>query len=672
LHPTFQAACVARSLLQDAAIWSNTLTEACAMQTSGRVLRSLFLRIVSHCEVADVAALWATFAVQLSEDLQRRILHVHPGAAPDDIQHDAINLCLRLLLEELPSCNAPPTIAAALPAPQPCRLIRTLAAGPDELSVVQMLLEYGAPTEAQTPEQLRAFLTEAVPRLNADQLHIYNVVRALLEWNQGRIIIIDAPGGSGKTFLAKVILALVRSTPGVTAIASASTGIASLLLPEALTTHKAYAVPLNPDANTFCAFSRADSLLRPGILGAKLHLGDEYSMINRHVYESVDRSFHDCVPDVTALMAGRLFLLCGDPRQCPPVVEDGGNREDIVPLSLQSSYLADAQRYPNMIQHCHLTINERVRQAPDPHGDAASWASFLLALGEGRWEPFERDFVRLPPCIMFPDGAPALSLCRFVFGSVALQLQQHGLTTAYARWVADGALLAPTNEVARELSAVVSSRLLGGAAVTLKSIDGVQDPNSDPDFLYGDDVLNLHQPNGFPPHKLELRTGDVVTIVRNLDGVLKNGVRAVVMDVFPNMLRIMVASGKEETIGSVHLLPRIKLIDDRLDSGLPVAMFRIQFPVALAWAMTINKAQGQTMKRVGLYLQTQCFSHGQLYVALSRSPSIHGVRVITRKKIRDVQVVHNVVWPELLPGIARAPVLNLNSFPPAWNQAPPQ
>jgi hypothetical protein len=670
LYPTFQAACVARSLLQDAAVWSNTLTEACALQTSGRALRSLFLRIVSHCEVADVAALWAAFQVPLSEDLQRRIARVHPGAAPDDVLHDAINLCLRLLLDELPTCNAPPTVAAALPAPQPCRLILTLAAGPDQVSVAQLLLEYGAPTEAQTPEQLHAFLAEAVPRLNEDQRRIYNTVCAIFELEQGRIIMIDAPGGSGKTFLAKVILAMVRATPNATAIASASTGIASLLLPDANTTHKAYGVPLNPDEHSLCAFGRLDSLLRPAVMGANLHLADEYSMINRHVYEAIDRSLHDCFPNIHAPMAGRLFLLSGDPRQCPPVVEDGGDREDIVPLSVQLSYLADAQRFPFHIQHCHLTINERVRQAPDPHGDAQHWASFLLTLGEGRLEPFERDYVQLPACIMFPNGASPLLLCHFVFGNVAQRLQDLGLTPAYARWVAEGALLAPTNEVARELSSTMSSRLLGGNAVTLRSVDGLQDPYADPDNNYADDVLNLHQPNGFPPHKLELRVGDVVTIVRNLDGVLKNGVRAIVMDVFPNMLRIMVASGKEETIGTVHLLPRIKLIDDCLETGLPVAMFRIQFPVTLAWAMTINKAQGQTMKRVGLYLRTQCFSHGQLYVALSRSPSIHGVRVITCKKIRDVPVVRNVVWPELLPGIAHTPVLNLNNFPPAWKQPP--
>ncbi|KAG3077101.1 hypothetical protein PI124_g14494 [Phytophthora idaei] len=37
--------------------------------------------------------------------------------------------------------------------------------------------------------------------------------------------------------------------------------------------------------------------------------------------------------------------------------------------------------------------------------------------------------------------------------------------------------------------------------------------------------------------------------------------------------------------------------------------------------MTINKAQGQTVQNLGLYLSTSSFSHGQLYVALSRVTS---------------------------------------------------
>lgn len=52
------------------------------------------------------------------------------------------------------------------------------------------------------------------------------------------------------------------------------------------------------------------------------------------------------------------------------------------------------------------------------------------------------------------------------------------------------------------------------------------------------------------------------------------------------------------------------------DSLIPFK--RIQLPIRLAFAMTINKAQGQTMSICGLDLQNPCFAHGQLYVACSR------------------------------------------------------
>ena len=43
--------------------------------------------------------------------------------------------------------------------------------------------------------------------------------------------------------------------------------------------------------------------------------------------------------------------------------------------------------------------------------------------------------------------------------------------------------------------------------------------------------------------------------------------------------------------------------------------------------MTINKSQGQTFEKLGIYLPTTCFSHGQLYVAFSRARSLEDIRV---------------------------------------------
>ncbi|XP_063931200.1 uncharacterized protein LOC135143251 [Zophobas morio] len=90
----------------------------------------------------------------------------------------------------------------------------------------------------------------------------------------------------------------------------------------------------------------------------------------------------------------------------------------------------------------------------------------------------------------------------------------------------------------------------------------------------------------------------------------------------------------ENAIQKIKLIPRIPMVP----TDLPFTFKRLQFPVRLAFAMAINKAQGQSLRVAGLNLGNPCFSHGQLYVACSRV----GIPKTLFSGPKAIRVVNNV------------------------------
>lgn len=112
-------------------------------------------------------------------------------------------------------------------------------------------------------------------------------------------------------------------------------------------------------------------------------------------------------------------------------------------------------------------------------------------------------------------------------------------------------------------------------------------------------------------------------LTRNLDlhrGMV-NGAEVLLLSICNFSITVRMASGQ------LAVLPRINFSVDPEMSGLPFTLLRRQYPIIPAYALTVHRVQGQTLRFVGLYFRGDVFCHGMLYTALSRVRSWEAVRV---------------------------------------------
>ncbi|CAO3648504.1 unnamed protein product [Mucor hiemalis] len=211
------------------------------------------------------------------------------------------------------------------------------------------------------------------------------------------------------------------------------------------------------------------------------------------------------------------------------------------------------------------------------------------------------------------------------------------------------AILASHNVTVDEINTLATEKLEGSAMEYLSedSIDESESPNSNFPIEY----LNSLKPSGMPPHKLVLKRYQPIMCLRNInpsDG-LCNGTRMICRNFTRNIIEAEIAIG--DNAGKMVLIPRITLLSSD-NSTLPFELRRRQFPVQPAFAMTINKAQGQTLTSAAIALTKPVFTHGQLYVALSRVRDPSNLKVFLQNNSTPNQPpttsTSNIVFTEVL------------------------
>ena len=190
----------------------------------------------------------------------------------------------------------------------------------------------------------------------------------------GGLFFLDAPGGTGKTFLMSLILATVRARSDI-AVAVASSGIAATLLEGCRTAHSTLKLPLNLQTTEqpTCNIAKHSAMAKV-LVASKIIIWDECTMAHKRALEALDRTLKDLRND-SRHFGGAMILLSGDFRQTLPVIPRS-TAADEINASLKSSYL---WRYVMKLQ-----LSSNMRVALLNNSSAEDFSMHLLNIGNDR------------------------------------------------------------------------------------------------------------------------------------------------------------------------------------------------------------------------------------------------------------------------------------------------
>ena len=618
---TFQEMCRILGLLDGNQEWENVLEEVSNTASSPQ-LRALYIIILMFCEPSNPRSLFEKFWEMWTDDIERKAIKESINLDPEQ-KRTMVLLDLQLRLQSFEKDLS----HFALPEPTKEELDRVETFTNNEPVIIREEKDFDVEELENQAEEVRQKLTKA-------QEEVYETIMKAVKDEKQLLLFVDARAGCGKTFVSNLVLDAVRSleTGGCVALAMATTGIAANLLHMGRTFHSRMKAPLTPTEESTLQINGQSGLAKL-IRMAKLLMIDEATMLDRYQLEAMDRSLRDIMNKPDTPFGGKTLVLTGDFRQCLPVLP-GASRARTVNASINQSILWKHFKVLKLLENIRVQVN----------GDPVlnEFDKWTLNIGNGT----DGEQISLPEDITeiidpnvakenWREGQSMKTFCDGVFPDLNENIKNPS-------WLEGRAILTPTNKEVDAINDLMESRI-SGEGIKLKSADKVEDPSDS--YRFNVEYLNKLQPNGFPGHILSLKPGMPLMLLRNINPKegLCNGTRLIFREAVNNkLLRCTVTgTGKEVLIPRITFRPK--------EGEFPFQWSRRQFPVRAAFAITINKSQGQTLKSIGVWLRNPVFSHGQLYVAVSRVGSPANLRIAIKSQKGEVQfLTNNVVYKEVL------------------------
>ncbi|GJZ88908.1 DNA helicase [Tanacetum coccineum] len=358
-------------------------------------------------------------------------------------------------------------------------------------------------------------------------------------------------GCTGKTFLWKTIISTLRCK-GKIVLAAASSSIASLLLPSSQIAHSRFKLPIELTEESLCKVTK-NSQLGKLLADTDLIIWDEAPMNDRRFYYFRRRDFRQTLP-----------------------VKKGASKMEIIASCISQS---------EMWLHFKVFILKENMRLPKPDVSAdernliSSFASWLLDIGDGKTgepdkeDPKNTNWIHIPLTYCLPDTEQGLSkLIDFIYDKMTLRTPS--IITLQKK-----AIVCPKNESADMINSKVLE-MVQGEMTTYLSHDEAIPPECDganTEMLYHVEHLNTLKFPGFPPHRLELKMGAPVMLLRNVNvaGGLYNGTRMIVRQMMTKLIEVQIITGNRVfnlylsslTLCSVGISKRDK-IDNCSDTSL--------------------------------------------------------------------------------------------------------